>query len=158
MIAMGQIQRPTLGHEASGIVRRVGDKVTRLTPGDRVIYMGVGAMRTHIRSHESCVHTLPENLTLEEGVTIPIAYATAYQSLVEVARMQKGESVLIHAAAGGKTALPPPNSSHLVLSSSVVFRPMLIPFQVWAKPSFTLQSSSEPKSSAPSAATRRSVR
>lgn len=62
MIAMGQIQRPTLGHEASGIVRRVGDKVTRLTPGDRVIYMGVGAMRTHIRSHESCVHTLPENL------------------------------------------------------------------------------------------------
>lgn len=105
MIAMGQIQRPALGHEASGIIQRVGNKVTRFAPGDRVIYMGLSAMQTTIRSHESCVHILPNNLTLEEGVTIPIAYATAYQSLVEVARMQKGESVLIHAAAGGETSM-----------------------------------------------------
>ncbi|KAI1420233.1 hypothetical protein F5Y12DRAFT_719784 [Xylaria sp. FL1777] len=101
MIAMGQIQHPDLGYEATGIIRHVGAKVTKFAPGDRVIYMGLGAMRTYIRSPESCVHALPANMTLEEGVTIPIAYATAYQSLVEVARLQKGESVLIHAAAGG---------------------------------------------------------
>ncbi|KAI0550654.1 hypothetical protein F4679DRAFT_594564 [Xylaria curta] len=101
MIAMGQIQHPSLGYEASGIIRHVGAKVTKFAPGDRVIYMGLGAMRTSIRAPESCVHTLPSNMTLEEGVTIPIAYATAYQSLIEVARLQKGESVLIHAAAGG---------------------------------------------------------
>jgi NADPH:quinone reductase-like Zn-dependent oxidoreductase len=101
MIAMGQIQRPVLGYEASGIINRVGAKVTKFKQGDRVIYMGQGAMRTALRSHESYVHALPTNLTFEEGVTIPIAYATAYQSLIEVARLQKGESVLIHAAAGG---------------------------------------------------------
>ncbi|KAI0096862.1 hypothetical protein GGR51DRAFT_489918 [Nemania sp. FL0031] len=101
MIAMGQIQHPDLGYEASGIVRSVGAKVTKFAPGDRVIYMGLGAMRTRIRSHQSWVHILPAHLTLEEGVTIPIAYATAYQSLIEVARLQKGEAVLIHAAAGG---------------------------------------------------------
>ncbi|KAI0453135.1 hypothetical protein F5B21DRAFT_505692 [Xylaria acuta] len=101
MIAMGQIQHPALGYEASGIIRHVGAKVTKFAPGDRVIYMGLGAMRTFVRSSESCVHALPADMTLEEGVTIPIAYATAYQSLIEVGRLQKGESVLIHAAAGG---------------------------------------------------------
>ncbi|KAI1345755.1 hypothetical protein F5Y01DRAFT_320442 [Xylaria sp. FL0043] len=101
MIAMGQIQHPDLGYEATGVIRHVGAKVTEFRPGDRVIYMGLGAMRTYIRSPECCVHALPASMTLEEGVTIPIAYATAYQSLIEVARLQKGESVLIHAAAGG---------------------------------------------------------
>ena len=105
MIAMGQIQRPVLGYEASGIINRVGAKVTKFKQGDRVIYMGQGAMRTALRSHESYVHALPTNLTFEEGVTIPIAYATAYQSLIEVARLQKGESVLIHAAAGGEISV-----------------------------------------------------
>ncbi|KAH8696648.1 hypothetical protein BGW36DRAFT_428643 [Talaromyces proteolyticus] len=101
MIAMGQIQRPVFGHEASGIIRRVGSRVTKFSPGDRVIYIGQGAMRTCIRSHESAVHALPTSVSLENGVSIPIAYTTAYRSLVEVARLQKGESVLIHAAAGG---------------------------------------------------------
>ncbi|KAI0199219.1 hypothetical protein F4808DRAFT_217616 [Astrocystis sublimbata] len=101
MIAMGQIQHPDLGYEASGIISRVGANVTRFSPGDRVIYMGLGAMRNFIRAPESIVHALPSSMTLEEGVTIPIAYATAYQSLIEIARVQKGESVLIHAAAGG---------------------------------------------------------
>lgn len=105
MIAMGQIQHPDLGYEASGIIRHVGAKVTKFTPGDRVIYMGMGAMRTSIRAPQSCVHSLPASMTLEEGVTIPIAYATAYQSLIEVARLRQGESVLIHAAAGGEAHL-----------------------------------------------------
>jgi NADPH:quinone reductase-like Zn-dependent oxidoreductase len=105
MIAMGQIQRPVLGYEASGIINRVGAKVTKFKQGDRVIYMGQGAMRTVIRSHESYVYALPTNLAFEEGVTIPVAYTTAYQSLIEVARLRKGESVLIHAAAGGEICL-----------------------------------------------------
>ncbi|KAI1288683.1 hypothetical protein F5Y03DRAFT_80798 [Xylaria venustula] len=101
MIAMGQIQHPDLGYEATGIISRVGANVTKFKPGDRVIYMGLGAMRTAIRCSEAYAHALPASMTLEEGVTIPIAYATAYQSLIEVARVQEGESVLIHAAAGG---------------------------------------------------------
>lgn len=103
MIAMGQIKRPLFGHEAAGIVRRVGLKVTTFSEGDRVIYIGQGAMRTLIQAPESAFHFLPACYSLEEGVSIPIAFTTAYQSLVEVARLRKGESVLIHAAAGGRT-------------------------------------------------------
>lgn len=105
MIAMGQIQRPDFGHEAAGIVRRIGSKVTRCSPGDRVVYIGQGAMRTIVRAPELAVHRLPKSISIEEGVSIPIAYATAYQSLVNVARIKKGESVLIHAAAGGKSLI-----------------------------------------------------
>ncbi|OGM42335.1 hypothetical protein ABOM_007875 [Aspergillus bombycis] len=101
MIAMGQIQRPDIGHEACGTVTRVGSKTTDLSCGDRVLFVGPGAMRTHIRAHESVVQKLPDNMSFEDGASIPIAYATAYRSLVEVARLEKGESVLIHAAAGG---------------------------------------------------------
>lgn len=102
MIAMGQLQRPSLGYEAAGLVRRVGPDATRVSPGDRVLYIGPGAMRTNVRCHELAVHKLPDKISLEDGVAIPIAYATAYQSLVEVARLQPAESVLIHAAAGGE--------------------------------------------------------
>lgn len=102
MIAMGQIQRPVFGHEASGIVTRVGSKTSEVSCGDRVVFVGPGSMRTHIRAHESVVQKLPDIMSFEEGASIPIAYATAYRSLVEVARLEKGETVLIHAAAGGK--------------------------------------------------------
>jgi NADPH:quinone reductase-like Zn-dependent oxidoreductase len=102
MITMGQIQRPVFGHEACGIVSRVGSMTTELSCGDRVVFVGAGAMRTHIRAHESIVQRLPDNMSFEQGASIPIAYATAYRSLVEVARLEKGESVLVHAAAGGK--------------------------------------------------------
>ncbi|KAH7038376.1 uncharacterized protein B0I36DRAFT_372464 [Microdochium trichocladiopsis] len=101
MIAMGQVQHPILGYEAGGIVSRVGPKVKRFKKGDRVLYMGLGAMRTTIRAHHLSVHAIPSKLSVEEAVTIPIAYATAYQSLIEVAHVRKGETVLVHAAAGG---------------------------------------------------------
>lgn len=103
MIAMGEIQRPVLGYEAAGIVRRVGSKVTRFAPGDRVIQMAPGSMRTYIRTDQANVHAMPQGLSLEEAVSIPVAYSTAYYTLIEIARLKKGESVLIHAAAGGMT-------------------------------------------------------
>ena len=129
MIAMGQIQHPVMGYEASGIIHRVGAKVTKFKEGDRVIFMGLGAMRTSIRAHESCIHALPATLTLEEGAAIPVAYATAYQSLIEIARLQKGESVLIHAAAGGKDVFP--RVLFLPVTDSVL--------QAWARLSFRLR-------------------
>ncbi|KXJ85338.1 hypothetical protein Micbo1qcDRAFT_223400 [Microdochium bolleyi] len=101
MIAMGQVQHPILGYEAGGLVTRVGSKVNRFKKGDRVLYMGLGAMRTTIRAHQLSVHAIPSKLSIEEAVTIPIAYTTAYQSLIEVAHVRKGETVLVHAAAGG---------------------------------------------------------
>ncbi|KJZ79056.1 hypothetical protein HIM_01829 [Hirsutella minnesotensis 3608] len=100
LIAMGELQRPAIGHEAVGVIRRVGDKVSDFKPGQRVVVIGAGVMQTSLRIHQSCVYHAPATLTNHEAAAIPIAYATAYQSLIEVARLQKGESVLIHTAAG----------------------------------------------------------
>ncbi|KAJ3497745.1 hypothetical protein NLG97_g1664 [Lecanicillium saksenae] len=101
MIAMGQIPRSDLGHEACGVITRIGRTVHKLSEGDRVVFVGPAAMKTHIRADESIVQRIPDKMSFAEAVSIPIAYATAYRSLVEVARLEKGESVLIHAAAGG---------------------------------------------------------
>ncbi|PHH79322.1 hypothetical protein CDD80_5085 [Ophiocordyceps camponoti-rufipedis] len=101
LIAMGEIQRPVLGHEAVGIVRRVGAGVTDFSPEDRVLCMAAGVMKTTVRLHQSCIFHAPKSLSDDEAASVPVVYATAYQVLVEVARIQKGESVLVHSAAGG---------------------------------------------------------
>ncbi|KAF4594413.1 polyketide synthase [Ophiocordyceps camponoti-floridani] len=101
LIAMGELRSPNLGYEAAGIIIGTGAKVTRLSVGDRVLCLRPAVMRTRIRTNQWHVHLLPACLSIENGVTIPVAYATAYRCLVEVARLEKGETVLIHAAAGG---------------------------------------------------------
>jgi acyl transferase domain-containing protein len=94
-----------LGMECAGRVVAVGSDVHNFQPGDEVV-----AVTPSIRQGllASCV-TLPAelalrkpaNMSFEEGATTPITFLTAYYALMEVARMQKGDWVLIHAAAGG---------------------------------------------------------
>ncbi|GIZ46187.1 hypothetical protein CKM354_000932400 [Cercospora kikuchii] len=101
LIAIGEIHRAAFGHEAVGIVCRTGAKVEHVATGDRVVWMSQGSMQTEVRVSASSVHRAPAHLTDEELASIPVAYCTAYRCLVEVAHLQRGESVLIHAAAGG---------------------------------------------------------
>jgi NADPH:quinone reductase-like Zn-dependent oxidoreductase/NAD(P)-dependent dehydrogenase (short-subunit alcohol dehydrogenase family) len=101
MVAMGEIPRSSFGVEAAGIVRGVGVKVEDFVAGDRVLLMAPGVMRTVMRACPSSLHKIPAGMSLEDAVSIPVVYATAYHSLLELARLQEGESVLIHAAAGG---------------------------------------------------------
>lgn len=101
MVAMDQIQEPAVGLECSGVVTRVGPAVTKFKPGDRVMTWLLGAFSTYARSAESMVQPIPIGMTFETAASIPMIYCTAYQALVEAARLQKGEKVLIHAAAGG---------------------------------------------------------
>lgn len=105
MIAMGQIQQPVFGHEACDTVSGVASETTGLSCGARVVFVGPGALRNHIRAHESVVQGLPDNMSFDEAASIPIAYVTARRSLVEVARLEKGESVLVHAVPEGKILL-----------------------------------------------------
>ena len=105
LIAIGEIHRAAFGHEAVGIVCRTGAKVEHVATGDRVVWMSQGSMQTEVRVSVSSVHRAPAHLTDEELASIPVAYCTAYRCLVEVAHLQKGESVLIHAAAGGASSL-----------------------------------------------------
>lgn len=101
MIAMGHLVNEHIGIECSGIVTRVGPGVTHVKPGDRVCAIAEGSFASYIRCHESTVSPIADDLAFETAATIPVIWSTAYYSLIHVARLEKGESVLIHAAAGG---------------------------------------------------------
>ncbi|KAJ4859547.1 KR domain-containing protein [Trichoderma breve] len=101
MIAMGQIQDTNLGVECSGVVTRIGKAVTQWKEGDRVMTFRLGTYRTYIRNPEEMFQRMPDGMSFEEGGSIVSIYGTAVYSLFDVARLQKGESVLIHSAAGG---------------------------------------------------------
>ncbi|KAK2626256.1 hypothetical protein QTJ16_004518 [Diplocarpon rosae] len=101
MVCLGQIPDEKLGFEASGLVRRVGSGVTRFQRGDAVCVLGHGAHRTLFRSKDLFCQHKPAEMSFEEAAGLPLVHATAYHALVNVGRLEKGQSVLIHAAAGG---------------------------------------------------------
>ncbi|KAK1573272.1 KR domain-containing protein [Colletotrichum navitas] len=103
MGSLGLLPVSGIGQEASGVVVRAGKlSVANLEPGDRVTTLCVGgAHATKIRCHYRVAHKIPDNLSFEEAAGIPVPYCTAYYALVKLARLQRGQSILIHAAAGG---------------------------------------------------------
>ena len=101
MVAMGQIPDSLLGFEASGTIIRVGSDVAGVSPGDQVCVLGHGAHRTVFRTKGKFCQRIPPHISYEEAATIPLVHATAYYALMYIARIRKGQSILIHAAAGG---------------------------------------------------------
>ncbi|GAD98579.1 polyketide synthase [Paecilomyces variotii No. 5] len=102
--SMGIIEDFKLGDECSGVVLRVGSKVdkTAFDVGDRVVAWrpGQGAHRTVVRNPASLCYKLGP-MPFAEAAALPLILTTAYYSLVDTARLQSGEYVLIHSAAGG---------------------------------------------------------
>ncbi|KAJ8122080.1 hypothetical protein ONZ43_g1634 [Nemania bipapillata] len=84
-----------LSHEFSGIVSRVGSEVTRVAPGMQVMGLAFDQLATFQRTHSSLVQTVPPSLSLVEAASLPSAFATASYALEELARVEKGETVLI---------------------------------------------------------------
>ena len=101
MVSMGLIADTEIGLDAAGVVKRAGSKVSLVQPGDRVATFCMGAYRNLLRTHETLVQKIPENLSIEEAASLPCAFITAVQGLIEIGRLQPGESVLIHSATGG---------------------------------------------------------
>jgi NADPH:quinone reductase-like Zn-dependent oxidoreductase len=101
MIAMGQLNETIMGYECSGVVSRLGSNVTHLQVGDRVAAMMRGHYANYIRLLGISVAKIPDKMSFEEAASVPMVFSTAYFSLYDTAHLQKGESVLIHAAAGG---------------------------------------------------------
>ncbi|KAI0484209.1 hypothetical protein GGR56DRAFT_668793 [Xylariaceae sp. FL0804] len=99
VVAVGQIWDVNLGIECSGVVSRVGKNVSNFALGDRVMTCGNGWYRTFVRNGEDMVQKLPEGMSFEEGATLMIAYGTAAYSVFNAARLEAGESILIHNAA-----------------------------------------------------------
>ena len=91
-----------LGREMAGEVVGRGPGATRFAEGDRVLAAtGLGAFAEHVAFAESIAHPLPEGMPFEVGAALPIVYPTAYAALVDRAATAPGETVLVHAAAGG---------------------------------------------------------
>ncbi|KAH8902159.1 polyketide synthase [Coniochaeta sp. PMI_546] len=100
MAAKGQIPIGKAGIEASGVVVSIGSGVSNLRVGDRVAALTEGAFATATRTASTKVFKIPSEMSFEAAATLPLAYCTAYYSLVELGRLTDGESILIHGAAG----------------------------------------------------------
>ena len=102
--SIGIIDNYRLGDECSGIVTRTGRNVSEddFRPGDRVLACrpGQGAHRSLVRNPALLCHKIG-SMDFVTATSFELVFATAYYSLIDTARLQKGEYCLIHAAAGG---------------------------------------------------------
>jgi NADPH:quinone reductase-like Zn-dependent oxidoreductase len=94
-----------LGWDLSGVVEAVGDSVTNVKVGDEIFADAEiardGAYAEYIAVKASLLAPKPKSLSHIEAASLPIAALTVWQSLFETAKLQAGQTVLIHAAAGG---------------------------------------------------------
>ncbi len=90
-----------VGIEASGVVRRIGPAVEGLKPGDKVIFADGGCIANRVVVSQHRVFPKPANLSMEEAASSLSVYVTAYYALIRLARLRKGQRVLIHSAMGG---------------------------------------------------------
>ena len=91
----------TLGMEFAGEVIEAGDGVDRFRPGDAVFGFGRDTFSSHLAAPAFGLFKKPASMSFEEAATLPVAAMTVYYSLHYLARLQKGERILIQGAAGG---------------------------------------------------------
>ena len=91
-----------VGYEVAGTVAEVGEGVTSVSPGQRVLAgTSFGGYASQVVVPEDDVVALPDRLTFEQGAAIPVNYATAWAGLIGYGNLQPGERVLVHSAGGG---------------------------------------------------------
>ena len=90
-----------VGSEGAGTVLEVGSDVEDLAPGDRVMGLLRGGFASDAVADRPMVVRMPEGWSFTRAASIPVAFLTAYYALVDLARLRPGETLLIHAAAGG---------------------------------------------------------
>lgn len=94
-----------LGHDVAGVVVRVGPQVRQFKVGDEVYArpddFRIGTFAEYVAVKEASVAIKPRNINMEEAASIPLVGLTAWQALVEKARLKKGQKVFIQAGSGG---------------------------------------------------------
>lgn len=91
----------TLGLEFAGEVSRVGNAVTDYQPGDAVVGFGPACFSNRTLAKANALSKIPAGISFEGAATIPSTFFTVYYALHHLARLQPGEKILIHGAAGG---------------------------------------------------------
>ena len=89
------------GDDFSGTVVSVGSNVKDLKPGDNVVGMAPYCFRSYVTVHRNMVFRKPDTMSHVEAATLPTVFLTTHYAINELARMRKGESILIHAGTGG---------------------------------------------------------
>ncbi len=106
-----------LGHDVAGVITEVGAKITRFKVGDeiyaRVADFHIGAFAEYIAVSEDDLALKPKNITMEEAASIPLVALTAWQALVENAKLKKGQKVFIQAGSGGVGTIAIQLAKHL---------------------------------------------
>ncbi|MEU0004796.1 NADP-dependent oxidoreductase [Streptomyces sp. NPDC006314] len=107
------------GWDVSGTVVRPGASVTEFSAGDEVIgyvredFLSRGTFAEYVAAPVRTLARKPRNLSFEEAAGLPLAGLTAYQVLVGALEIERGETVLVHAAAGGVGSLAVQIATHL---------------------------------------------
>lgn len=90
------------GLDVAGVVEKVGSDVKRFTEGQRVIaFPKMGSYAEYVVADEILTFAIPDNVDFDTAAACPVVSFTAFKLLADVARLEPGETVLIHAAAGG---------------------------------------------------------
>ncbi len=100
LVALAQIPSSRLALECAGTVTRDGPG-TVLTPGDHVVMATQGCFKTFARGAAVATVMIPRGISFVEAAAIPAQFSTAWAVISRVARLRAGETILIHAAAGG---------------------------------------------------------
>lgn len=106
-----------LGHDVAGTVVKVGPRVRRFNLGDEVYArpddFRIGTFAEYIAVKEGSLAHKPANLSMEEAASIPLVALTAWQVLVETAKLKKGQKVFIQAGSGGVGTIAIQLAKHL---------------------------------------------
>jgi len=106
-----------LGHDVVGEVVKVGPRVRQFKPGDEVYArpddFRIGAFAEFVPVKEASLALKPRDLTMEEAASIPLVALTAWQALVERAKLKKGQKVFIQAGSGGVGTIAIQLAKHL---------------------------------------------
>lgn len=99
------VQLPyVLGADLAGVVKEIGNKVTLVKPGDRIMGIPVnngGAYADYVAMDENALAKIEPSLPFQEAAALPTVGLTAWQALYKYGNLQSGQRILIHAGAGG---------------------------------------------------------
>jgi 2-desacetyl-2-hydroxyethyl bacteriochlorophyllide A dehydrogenase len=106
-----------LGNDLAGIVVKTGPRVRRFAPGDAVYAKPnqdrIGTFAEYLAVNENDVARKPDNIDMNEAAALPLVSLTAWQALVDKARVRPGQKVLIHAGSGGLGSIAIQLAKHL---------------------------------------------
>lgn len=94
-----------LGHDVSGVITKVGKKVTKFKIGNEIYARApdfhIGTLAEFILIEQEYLALKPKNLSMVEAASMPLVALTAWQALIERGNLKKGQKVFIQAGSGG---------------------------------------------------------